>query len=80
LEKQIITLLLYKNTLNMLKHVFGNKNISFSGLLNHTLTENVHQESVYQTAKARQLALMERGFNLGYGQTCWTHEELHQRR
>jgi hypothetical protein len=80
MEKQNITLSLSKDVLNKLKHIAVDKNTSISGLLTQTLEEIVRKEDTYRTAKARQMFFMERGFDLGYGQSDWNREDLHERR
>ena len=52
-----------------------------SDLLRETLEEKVKEETGYQRAKERQIALMEKGFNLGTkGRITISREELHERR
>jgi hypothetical protein len=80
MEKQNITLSLPKDILIKLKHIAVDKNTSISGLLTQTLEEIVRKEDTYRTAKTRQMFLMERGFDLGYGQFDWKREDLHERR
>lgn len=79
MEKQNITLSLPKEILTKLKHIAVDKNTSISGLLIQTLAEIVQKEDAYRTAKTRQLLLMERGFDLGYGQPDWKREDLYER-
>lgn len=79
MEKQNITLSLPKDMLNKLKHIAVDKNTSLSGLLTQTLTEIVYKEEAYQVAKNRQLFLMERGLDMGYGEDDWKREDLHER-
>jgi hypothetical protein len=57
------------------------KDKSLSDLLRETLEEKVKQETGYQKAKERQVALMKKGFNLGTkGKIAISREELHERR
>jgi hypothetical protein len=52
---------------------------SLSDLMRGALEEKVKEESGYQRARDRQVALMERGFDLG-GSMALTRDELHERR
>ena len=80
MEKQNITLAIPKDILMKVKHLAIDRNTSVSGLLSETLAEMVHQNEAYQEAKARQSALMKKGFDMGFkGKPAWKREDLHER-
>lgn len=77
---QNITLAIPKDILRKAKILAVEKNTSLSGLLTQTLKELVERQEAYDQARHRNLALMERGLELGtHGKTQWTREELHER-
>jgi hypothetical protein len=80
LEKQNITLSIPKDILIKVKHLAIDRNTSISGLLSETLAEMVRQHDAYQEAKARQSAIMKKGFDMGFkGKPAWNRESLHER-
>ncbi len=80
METQNVTLALPKDTLRKAKQLAINRHVSLSGLMVQLLTELVEQDDLYRAAAARQLALLERGLDLGtYGHPTWTREALHER-
>lgn len=80
MEHQNITLSLPKDILKRVKHLAVERQTSVSGLMVEMLEDLVRREDAYAQARERQLALMEKGFNLGtYGQANWTRDELHER-
>lgn len=81
MERQNVTLSLPKALLKKAKTLAISKDRSLSELLRGALEEKVKEESGYQRARDRQIALMERGFDLGTkGKITVTREELHARR
>ena len=81
MERQNVTLSLPKALLKKAKILAVRKDRSLSDLLRGALEEKVKEESGYQRARDRQLALMERGFDSGTkGKITVTREELHARR
>ena len=81
MERQNVTLSLPKALLKKAKTLAVLKDSSLSDLLRGALEEKVKEESGYQRARDRQVALMDRGFNLGTkGKITVTREELHARR
>jgi metal-responsive CopG/Arc/MetJ family transcriptional regulator len=81
MERQNVTLSLPKDLLKKAKTLAVMKDKSLSDLLRETLEEKVKQETGYQKAKERQVALMKKGFNLGTkGKIAISREELHERR
>jgi len=81
MEKQNVTLSLPKDLLKKAKTIAVMKDKSLSDLLRETLEEKVRQETGYQTARKRQIALMKKGFDLGTkGKISISREELHERR
>lgn len=81
MEYQNITLSIPKEILKKVKHIAVEKNTSVSGLLSRHLADIVARDDAYKKAKAGQLELMEKGFDLiGEGKTLWNREDLHDRR
>ena len=81
MERQNVTLSLPKDLLKKAKTLAVMKDKSLSDLLRETLEEKVTQETGYQKAKERQIALMKKGFDLGTkGKISISREELHERR
>jgi len=81
MERRNVTLSLPKTLLKKAKILAVMKDRSLSDLLRETLEEKVEEETGYQRAKERQIALMEKGFNLGTkGRITISREELHERR
>ena len=80
MEKQNVTLSIPKELLLKAKHIAINKETSLSGLLAETLQEIIAREEGYEEARKRQLALLDRGMDLGLaGNVEWTREEVHER-
>jgi predicted transcriptional regulator len=80
LEKQNVTISVPKDILRKAKHIAINRQTSLSRLLADTLEDIVEREDTYNNAKARQLAAMKQGFNLGAkGKITWKREDLHAR-
>ncbi|RJQ30425.1 MAG: CopG family transcriptional regulator [Peptococcaceae bacterium] len=81
MEYQNITLSIPKEILKKVKHIAVEKNTSVSGLLSRHLADIVARNDAYKNAKAGQMELMEKGFNLiGKRKTLWNREELHDRK
>ena len=81
MERQNITLSLPKALLKKAKTLAVMQDRSLSDLLRATLEERVKEQSGYQRAKERQIALMEKGLDLGTkGTLAVSREELHERR
>lgn len=81
MERQNVTLSLPKALLKKAKTLAVRKDSSLSDLLRGALEEKVKEESGYQRARDRQIALMERGIDLGTkGKIAVTREHLHARR
>lgn len=81
MEYQNITLSIPKEILKKVKHIAVEKNTSVSGLLSRHLADIVARDDAYKKAKASQMELMEKGFDLiGEGKTLWNREDLHDRR
>jgi metal-responsive CopG/Arc/MetJ family transcriptional regulator len=79
MERQNVTLSLPKALLKKAKSLAVRNDRSLSDLMRGALEEKVKEESGYQRARDRQVALMERGFDLG-GSMALTRDELHERR
>jgi hypothetical protein len=81
MERQNVTLSIPRALLKKAKSLAVKKDSSLSDLLRGALEEKVREESGYQRARDRQVALMETGFDLGTkGKLSITREELHARR
>lgn len=81
MEKQNVTLSLPKDLIKKAKTLAVMKERSLSDLLRETLEEKIEEESGYQKAKNRQIALMRKGLNLGSkGKIIISREKLHERR
>lgn len=81
MERQNVTLSLPKALLKKAKTLAVSKDRSLSDLLRGALEEKVKEESGYQRARDRQVALMKKGFDLGTkGKISVSREELHARR
>ena len=81
MERRNVTLSLPKALLRKAKTLAVKKERSLSDLLRETLEEKVKEETGYQRAKERQIALMEKSFDLGTkGRPAASREELHERR
>lgn len=81
MERQNVTLSLPKTLLKKAKTLAVMKEQSLSDLLRETLEERVKEETGYQSAKERQIALMGKGLNLGSkGTITVSRDEIHERR
>lgn len=81
MERQNITLSLPKALLKKAKTLAVMKDRSLSELLRETLEEKVKDETGYQRAKERQVALMGQGIDMGTkGKITVSRDELHERR
>jgi hypothetical protein len=75
-----ITLSLPEEGLKRAKIVALQRGTSLSQLLTRLIKELADQETGYALAKARSLALLEEGQDLGTdGEIRWSREELHER-
>ena len=78
MEKQNVTISVSKDILKKAKHIAINRQTSLSRLLADALEDIVEREDTYNRAKARQVAAMKDGFNLGVkGKIDWKREDLH---
>ncbi len=81
MERQNVTLSVSKFLLKRAKTLAAIKERSLSDFMREALELKVEQETGYQRAKKRQLALMTKGFDLGTkGRIPFSKEELHERR
>lgn len=77
---QNVTLAIPKDILRKAKILAVQRNTSLSGLLTQTLVEMVSHEEGYEQARQRNLAMLQKGFDLGtQGSITWRREELHER-
>jgi len=80
METQNITLSIPKKVLRKIKILAAERQTSVSHLLTETLEKLIEEEAGYTIARQRQMEWLERGFNLGLGNTKPSHrEELHER-
>jgi len=81
MERQNVTLSLPKALIKKAKTLAVMEDRSLSELLRETLEEKVKEATGYQRAKDRQLALMEKGVDLGTkGKITFRREEIYERR
>jgi len=81
MERQNVTLSLPKSLLKQAKILAAQEDKSLSELIRETLSKKVREESEYEDAKKRQIAAMEKGFNLGTkGKMKFSRDELYERR
>jgi predicted transcriptional regulator len=66
LDIQNITLSLPKNILRKLKILAVQRNSSISRLLTEAIERMLAEETSYEEARNRQIALMKKGVNLGF--------------
>ena len=80
MERQNITLALPKDLIKRAKSMAVSEDKSISQLLKETLEKRLKTESSFRSAKRRQLALLKKGFDLGFkGDITATREALHER-
>jgi predicted DNA-binding ribbon-helix-helix protein len=80
METQNITLSLPKRTLKRIKQIAAQRQTSVSALLSDMLEELADQETGYARARQRQLASLEKGFDLGLKEKRPpSRDELHER-
>jgi hypothetical protein len=81
MEMQNITLSLPKSTLRKIKLIAVQRETSVSKLVVEALEKIAHEESEYEKAKIDALAMMKKGFNLGFGESKLpSRDELHDRK
>ncbi len=77
---QNITLAIPKDLLRKAKILAVQKNTSLSGLLTQTLVDLVERQEAYEQARLRNLAVLNKGFDMGTrGNITWNRDELHER-
>ena len=75
-----VTLSLPEETLREARHAAVDKGVSLSKYVDTILREHLQRSDRYEEAKARQLAMMKKGFDLGlHDHIPWTRDELHER-
>lgn len=80
MERQNVTLSIPKDILKKARILAVEQETSLSALLTRTLSDIVDRHERYDTAQTTQVALLEKGFNLGTGgQITWERETLHER-
>lgn len=78
MQNQNITLSLPKSVLRKMKILAAKRQSSVSRLLTQAAEKMLEEETEYETAHKRQLAVLEKGFNLGFHKPI-RREELHER-
>ncbi|MEO8327935.1 MAG: DUF6364 family protein [Nitrospirota bacterium] len=80
MDRQNVTLSLPKSLLKQAKIVAAQEEKSLSELIREVLRGKVEQQTGYQKAKLRHLALLQKGLPLGTkGLSSSTRDELHAR-
>ena len=75
-----VTLALPVKVLRQIKRIAARRQTSVSRLLTQALEEMAAREEEYAQARARHVAWLEHGANLGtQGQIAWSRESLHER-
>jgi hypothetical protein len=78
--KRNITLAIEEDLLLEAKVLAARERSSVSALMTEALAARVRRDSDYAAAAARQIALMERGFDMGStGIRTWTRDDLYDR-
>lgn len=81
MEMQNITLSLPKSTLRKIKLIAVQRETSISKLVTEQLEKIASENIEYTQARDRQLAILEKGFDLGYGDSKLpSRDELYERR
>lgn len=78
METQNITLSLPKSVLRKVKLLAVKRNSSISRLVTDAIEKMLSEETNYEGAKIRQIAMMKKGFDLSW-QKPKSREELHER-
>lgn len=80
METQNVTLCIRKDILKRARLVAVKRGTSLSRLMSQALERIADEEDSYEQAMRRQIALMEKGLDLGtYGRPVATRDELHER-
>lgn len=80
MQTQTITLELPTDTLRRVERLADDRHTSISALLLEILEGLLSRQDVYEKAKRRHLAVLEKGFDLGTGGSLpWSRDELHER-
>lgn len=78
METQNITLSLPKNILMKLKILAVQRNSSISRLLTEAIERMLREETSYEEARNRQIALMKKGFDIGFNKP-FSRNNIHER-
>jgi len=78
MEMQNITLSLPKPVLRRVKILAVQRQSSVSRLLTQAVEKMLEEETEYESARKRQTANLEKGFNLGFRKLA-SRDELHER-
>jgi hypothetical protein len=77
-QKQNITLQLDRETIRRAKVIAAHRGTSVSQLVTDTIEGIVRDDERYESARARALSVLKRGFHMGAGRRA-TRDELHDR-
>lgn len=77
-DKQNLTVSLDRETIRKARVIAAKRGTSISGLVAKQIEELVGKAEAYERAKERALALLEKGFNLGWTPPL-SRDELHER-
>ena len=81
MEMQNITLSVPKSTLRKIKLVAAKRETSISKLMVEAMEKLANEDESYIQARDRQLAILEKGFDLGFGDSKLpSRDELHERK
>jgi len=81
MEMQNITLSVPKSTLRKIKLVAAQRETSISKLMTDAMEKLASEDESYIQARDRQLAILEKGFDLGFGDSKLpSRDELHERK
>lgn len=80
MQHRNLTLKLDAELYREIKILAAKRDTSISALVSASLAELVKEDRDYQQAKARAVALLHEGFDLGTkGAATWSRDELHER-
>lgn len=81
MEMQNITLSVPKSTLRKIKLVAAQRETSISKLMTDAMEKIASEDESYIQARDRQLAMLDKGFDLGFGDSKLpSRDELHERK
>lgn len=78
-DRQNVTIVLPTATLKLARHQAVDANMSLSAYVARIVERAVSDRYRYESAKERQVSLMEEGLPLGFDRATWDRESLHDR-